>query len=932
MGLCGGRDEDGKCCRQSSIPIQTYNPMKTSHYLSIALLSLLWQAETSAQTTERRFSHAAMRPSERASVTALGAGRIALGSPAAHNPNGVPTGAVYLIDERTGRALPPLYPPGGAAHDGFGSALAISGTRIAVGAPGTDAGGRINSGAVYVFELTTGRLIQQIGTSLFYENEQAGMAVAMEGDTVVIGAPFADFGGGSASGVAVMWQVGSSSSSGILSHPAGEPNDLLGYAVALQGGLIAVSAAKDRVGAVSAAGSVQLYDAVTLTHLASVSDPMAMAGDNIGGSLALDGTLLVAGSAMAESGRGKVVTWSVNVPGRPYVLARMMGSALGEGFGASVAAQQGLIAVGSPGRFGIGAVRWMNGMLVEVMPQTQPLGLQTGDEFGRSVALYGGNLIAAAPGDDSRIMDAGAAWRVGPVIRSAEGLLAGWRLVTGTPSADVFGATHAKVQQVVGTATAPVVLSGLTGAGRGTVALWSDLAPTRRFGLMEATGNIGTGGIQFTRFLNPLFNENENTLYVRAWRAGPGINGMNAEGLFRASLTDAFLQPVLTNGQALPDGSVVGRLGEARVSNRSEFMMANVGLRRGSGFTAVTPASDSAWVVTRAGTVLAAVREGTVISPLGTPYGQMPVRTSVAADRGFSIFTAQPVAGSGVSAADNVFVAASGVVVARKGSPALDAQGSPVGVFSSFSGVTGDDRGAVFRASMRTGSGVSSHNNEGLWSDRTGSARLVLRQGITAPGFGRGVTVRRILRYGMNLAGHLLVQVQVGGSGITSANDGVLYWNRNDGTAEGQFEVLLHEGQVVPGTGGARIGRLLQVDFTSIPTFSNSHYGVLATLVGALGVVSAADNLVWITGSAAAESTNDVPAVRRPMVTLRKGTRYFTSGSLETLRSFSPGTALTDAVGCLNTGLGHSLGFNFGRTTLKAELGRGRQAVVSADR
>jgi hypothetical protein len=906
--------------------------MKTSLYLSVAMLSLLWQPAASAQTTERRLFPPAMMPEERANRVAIGAGRVALGSPAARNAQGVPTGAVYLFDERTGRALPPIYPPGGAADDRFGAAIAISGTRIAVGAPGVDLGGQVNGGAVYVFELTTGHLVQQLGAGLFFTNEQAGMAVAMEGDTVIIGAPLADFGSGSASGVAVVWQVGLPYSSGILRHPAGEANDLLGYAVAVQGGLIAVSAVKDRLGVVSAAGSVQLYDAATLAHLASVSDPAAVAGDNLGGSLALDGTLLVAGSAVAGGGRGKVVTWNVDVPSRPHFLARVEGVAAEEALGASVAAQQGLIAVGSSGRYGQGTVRWMNRMLVEVMPQTQPLGLQAGDEFGRSVALNGNTLVAVAPGDDTALINAGAVWSVGPIIRSAEALLARWSLDTGTLSADVYGATHAKVQQVVGTSTAPVVLSGMTGAGRGTVALWSDLAPARRFGLLEATGNIGAGGLQFTRFANLLFNENANTLYVRARRAGPGMDRSNAEGLFRASLTSMFLQPVITLGQTLPDGSVVGRLGEARISNQSDFLMAKVGLRSGSGITAVTAASDSAWVVTRGGAVIAALREGVATSPLGTPYGQMPVRTSVAADRGYSIFTAQPLAGSGVSSADNVFVAASGVVVARKGSAALDAYGAPVGVFSTFSGVTGDEGGAVFRATLKTGVGVNSRNNEGLWSDRTGSARLVLRKGHTAPGFGSGVTVRRILRYGMNLAGHLIVQVQVGGAGITPANDGVLYWNRNDGTAEGQFEILLREGQVVPGANGARLGSLLQVDLTSIPTYSNSHYGVLATLVGGRGVVTSADNLVWITGSAAAELTTDSPAVRRPVVTLRKGGRYFTAGRLETVRSFAPGTALTDAAGCLNPGLGHSLGFYFGRSSLKVELGRGRQAVVSVDR
>ncbi|HSS49057.1 MAG TPA: hypothetical protein VLX28_08925 [Thermoanaerobaculia bacterium] len=74
----------------------------------------------------------------------------------------------------------------------FGSAVAIGGSRIGVGAPGDDNQGFSDSGSAYVFERQgSGWLRRQLKPEDPRESVQFGTAVQIDGDSIVIGAPFA---------------------------------------------------------------------------------------------------------------------------------------------------------------------------------------------------------------------------------------------------------------------------------------------------------------------------------------------------------------------------------------------------------------------------------------------------------------------------------------------------------------------------------------------------------------------------------------------------------------------------------------------------------------------------------------------------------------------------------------------------------------------
>jgi hypothetical protein len=88
-----------------------------------------------------------------------------------------------------GSVTPPVWP-----RAGFGASVSLSGTRLVVGSP-QDSRGALGSGAAYVYELVGGEWV--LRGSLFAPEPRAGdafgTAVAIDGDLIVVGAPGDDF-------------------------------------------------------------------------------------------------------------------------------------------------------------------------------------------------------------------------------------------------------------------------------------------------------------------------------------------------------------------------------------------------------------------------------------------------------------------------------------------------------------------------------------------------------------------------------------------------------------------------------------------------------------------------------------------------------------------------------------------------------------------
>lgn len=122
------------------------------------------------------------------SAVAIHGNIVAVGAPR-NSALGSFSGAVYLFDSTTGAQLHKLVPDDGQAFDRFGSSVSISGNIIIVGAADNDANGAA-TGAAYLFDATTGQQLMRIHPDNPAMATRFGVSVGINGDTAVVGANF----------------------------------------------------------------------------------------------------------------------------------------------------------------------------------------------------------------------------------------------------------------------------------------------------------------------------------------------------------------------------------------------------------------------------------------------------------------------------------------------------------------------------------------------------------------------------------------------------------------------------------------------------------------------------------------------------------------------------------------------------------------------
>lgn len=126
----------------------------------------------------------------------------------ASHDNGVGTesGAAYVFDVTTGQQLFKLTASDASEGAAFGGSVAISDNVAIVGAPG-DAHAGIESGSAYLFDVITGREIGKLTAGDAAQGSQFGASVAISGDLAVIGSPRSDEAGMLSSGSAYLFDV-----------------------------------------------------------------------------------------------------------------------------------------------------------------------------------------------------------------------------------------------------------------------------------------------------------------------------------------------------------------------------------------------------------------------------------------------------------------------------------------------------------------------------------------------------------------------------------------------------------------------------------------------------------------------------------------------------------------------------------------------------
>jgi FG-GAP repeat len=195
-------------------------------------------------------------------------------------------------------------------EDLFGWSVGISGSTIVVGAPAYAGASRQAQGAAYVFtgpwsgtQTETATLTASDPTS----NDQLGTSVAVSGNTVVAGADNHQVGSNQqgAAYVFVMPTTGpwvNATQAAELTASDGQAGDELGYSVAISGTTIVAGARQVQVGSKSGQGAAYAYTepaggwATTSAFAAKLTAGDGDTVDNLGDSVAVSGTTIVAGA------------------------------------------------------------------------------------------------------------------------------------------------------------------------------------------------------------------------------------------------------------------------------------------------------------------------------------------------------------------------------------------------------------------------------------------------------------------------------------------------------------------------------------------------------------------------------------------------------------------------------------------------------------
>jgi hypothetical protein len=258
-------------------------------------------------------------------------------------------------------------------------------------------------------------------------DEFFGGAVAVSGRNVVVGSQADDSNGGAYSGSAFIYQPDSGGNwanytETKLPSPVSGPTQFFGYAVAAEGGTVAVSANKSsacgplsEVGAVyiyrdtSASGNWSSYSETLICPSASPSSEMSF-----GCSMALRGRVLVVGAREDPSNganAGSVYLFQdISAAGDwSMVTETKILASDGEAedwFGHSVSLTDGAIAVGAYGTDDNGSYSGSVYILLDISPpqnwssiwETQIIASDgaANDWFGRDVAIQGGTLVVGA--------------------------------------------------------------------------------------------------------------------------------------------------------------------------------------------------------------------------------------------------------------------------------------------------------------------------------------------------------------------------------------------------------------------------------------------------------------------------------------------------------------------------------------------------------
>ena len=199
------------------------------------------------------------------------------------------------------------------ADDEFGFSIAVSGDTVVVGARDDDIATNANQGSAYVFERPPGGWVTGTQTAKLTASDgtaadRFGSAVAIDGDTIVVGANQIGEAGQIGAAYVFVEPVGGwvdATQTAKLTPSDGLAQDAFGHAVAIEGSEIYVGSPGAQIGGDPAGGAVYVYAEpisgwADATQTAKLTESAGFDGE-LGAGVSVSGGTVVAGAPAADA-------------------------------------------------------------------------------------------------------------------------------------------------------------------------------------------------------------------------------------------------------------------------------------------------------------------------------------------------------------------------------------------------------------------------------------------------------------------------------------------------------------------------------------------------------------------------------------------------------------------------------------------------------
>lgn len=333
-------------------------------------------------------------------------GIIAVGAPF-DDENGINSGAAYLFEAATGTMLAKLLPDDGISGAEFGYSIDINNGIVAVGARADSENGEY-SGAAYIFDAIESTQLFKLTPNDAEPGDEFGNSIALNGDQIVIGAWHkTEF--GTQSGAAYLFNVSTGSEIYKILPNTGGNYQNFGVSVAIDGGHIAIGA---RTFFIPGEGfnwaKAYIFDTSNGNQINIIEPGISNYNGDLGGNFAdcldMDNGLLAVGAP------SRSVVWDFS--GAAYIFDIATGEELHflihnelwdrDHFGCSVSMDNGVVVVGSQEDDDMGADSGSAFLFdANTGQEIYKLLASDGDQFdlfGNSVAIQGDYTVIGAKG------------------------------------------------------------------------------------------------------------------------------------------------------------------------------------------------------------------------------------------------------------------------------------------------------------------------------------------------------------------------------------------------------------------------------------------------------------------------------------------------------------------------------------------------------